>query len=178
MSEVKRYDVLILSTNRGFRMTPRGAHAIIMNLSLSGKAKPYEEAVAKTWTEVYMKAGPSTSEIFTKLGYSGEHPIFEEAAFFFSTDKPVDLEYGPTDRLVHWYMEFRGCTFKAPYGRFRKLFLNAFNIRIEAYFRDFSGELPPHREVAEDELPEDEALLRRQEKDRSAGKMGTEVHEF
>ncbi len=148
------YDVVITSSNKGFRLSDRAAHELIRNMKAKYWIRPYEEAIDEDWVEVYCEADATSHEIFTPGRFGGDPPAFKEVVIHFGKD-PVLLEYGAEPLRVFFYIEFRGCVFKEPLGLFRKWFKDITMVRCEDHNRPHTG-LPEHLEstVYED----DEAL--------------------
>ncbi|OIP29108.1 MAG: hypothetical protein AUK47_28190 [Deltaproteobacteria bacterium CG2_30_63_29] len=141
----KRYDVLVRSSNVGFRLADGAARALILNLKTNSMLLPEEEAIGDGFVEVYCKAGPAAHDIFTPRTFPTELAVFKEAAVYFG--EPVELSYGAGIRTA-FYLEFRGCLFDEPLGSFKKLLKTIINIRTLVSVREHT-ELPERRKSAE-----------------------------
>jgi hypothetical protein len=140
----RRYDILITSPNAtSYRLSPAAARAIILNLKTKYWIRPYEEAIAEEWAEVYSQSYPTSHEMFTQGVFPADLPVFLEVAIYFG-QQAVDLEYGP--KQAYFYIEIRGCLFKEPLGIVKKLIKDILNIRAEVACRPHVA-LPPHRVV-------------------------------
>ena len=169
---IHRYDVIITSERPGYR-PPRAAFAaMIQQIAFRGLATPVDEAIAETWVEVYFEPGPTAQDIFCLKGYDSDEPIFKELVVR-SQEKAFFCDYSETPkRPLYWCIEIRGSRFPNPLGSFRKLFLDAFNLRVTVASHD-AEPIPPHRIVPEDELPPE-----KKKHERGAGLAGTEVEEM
>ncbi|MBQ9395443.1 MAG: hypothetical protein IJU23_07995 [Proteobacteria bacterium] len=169
---IHRYDVMITSERPGYR-PPRAAFgAMIQQIAFRGLASPVDEAVAETWVEVYFEPGPTAQDIFCLKGYDSDEPVFKELVVR-SQEKAFFCDYSETpNRPLYWCIEIRGSRFPNPLGSFKKLFLDAFNVRVTVASHD-AEPIPPHRVVPEDELPSE-----KKKRERGAGLAGTEVEEM
>ncbi len=170
--ETRRYDIAIVPQNRALRLSNQGGGALVRYMAATRTAVPCDEAIAETWTEIYCKPGPSAHELFVKGEYHGERPVFEEAVIRFGT-KPVTLDYGAGPGAVYCFIELRGALFDAPTGPFRQRIQEMLYVRPDVFTRPWSGELPPHLEVGEDERPKDTP-----KRGSGSGRAGTAVEEF
>ncbi len=169
---IKRYDIIITSERPGYRPPRAAVGALVQQLAFRGFAKPVDEAVAEKWTEIYFVPGVSAHEIFIEKAYESDIPVFEELCFRFS-EKAYFCDYTANpQRPLYWSIEIRGCRFTNPIGVFRKLFIDAVNLRIETAHRDFTA-LPPHAVVPPEEVP-----VEKKKRERSTGLAGTEVQEM
>ncbi len=168
----QRYDVLVVPEDVGRRIAPRGADAYIRHFAVSRAGIPNAEAVAEEWVEVYCKPGPSAHEPFVKGVYDGEHPVFLEAAIRFGT-RGVPMPYGIEDTEIFFFLEFRGCLFKDPGGKFKNKFKDILAVRPAIFHREHTA-LPPHLEVPDDEQPKD----KRKKKKAGPGQAGTSTEEW
>jgi len=169
---IKRYDIIITSERAGYRPPRAAVAAMVQQLAFRGFAKPVDEAIAEKWTEIYFEPGVSAHEIFIEKAYESDIPVFEELCFRFS-EKAYFCDYTSTpQRPLYWSIEIRGCRFTNPIGVFRKLFIDAINLRIDVAHRDFTA-LPPHAVVPPDEVP-----VEKKKRERSSGLAGTEVQEM
>ena len=168
---IARYDVMITSERAGYRPPKAAVMAMVQQLAFRGLASPVEEAIAETWAEIYLSPGVSSHEIFIEKAYTSEAPVYHEAVMKFA-EKPFFCEYSETPhRPLYWCIEFRGSRFAQPLGSFRKLFMDALNLRVSVSVRD-AAPIPPHRVVPEDELP-----VEKKKHERGAGRAGCEVQE-
>lgn len=168
---VKRYDVMITSERAGYRPPKAAVMAMVQQLAFRGLASPVDEALAETWAEIYFEPGPSAHEIFLEKEYNSDLPVYQEMAMRFC-EKPFYCDYSDTPkRPLYWGIEVRGSRFTNPLGSFRKLFLDALNLRVAVAVRP-AEPIPPHLVVPEDELPVD-----KKKRERGRGLAGTEVEE-
>lgn len=168
---IKRYDVMITSERAGYRPPKAAVGAMVQQLAFRGFASPVDEAIAETWTEIYFEPGPAAHEIFLEKEYNDDAPVYREVMMRFC-EKPFFCDYSDTpNRPLYWAIEIRGSRFANPLGAFRKLFLDALNLRVSVAARP-AEPLPPHLVVPEDELPVD-----KKKRERGRGLAGTEVEE-
>ncbi|MFT7578719.1 MAG: hypothetical protein ACI9MR_000377 [Myxococcota bacterium] len=174
-TEFPRHDILIVPVTRTFNLVQQGMKSVINHLATAGIMTPTDEAVAKEWVEVYGKAGPTAHVGFTKGAFPGTTAPFLECLVHTSqTYDPVP--YGSSeDDAVRFYIEFRGCLWPDVAGKFRNQMARVLATRIEVFTRPFSGTLPEHREVPEDEIPDAVKFART---DRATSRVGTAVEEF
>ena len=169
---IHRYDIMITSERPGYRPPKAAVYAIVSQLALRGLASPVDEAIAETWTEIYFEPGPSPHEIFLEKGYNDDAPVYHEMIMRFA-DKMYFCDYSDTpQRPLYWSIEIRGARFTTPIGAFKKLFLDAINLRITTAYRD-AQPIPPHKTVPEDEKP-----VEKKKRERGNGIAGTEVEEM
>lgn len=169
---IHRYDIMITSERPGYRPPKAAVYAIVSQLALRGLASPVDEAIAETWTEIYFEPGPTSHEIFLEKGYSDDAPVYHEIIMRFA-DKMYFCDYSETpQRPLYWSIEIRGARFTTPIGAFKKLFLDALNLRITSAHRD-AQPLPPHKIVPDDEKP-----VEKKKRERGSGIAGTEVEEM
>lgn len=168
---VVRYDIMITSERAGYRPPKAAIAAVVQQLAFRGFASPVDEAIAETWTEIYFEPGPAAHEIFLEKEYDDSIPVYREIMMRFC-DKPFTCDYSDTpQRPLYWGIEIRGARFTNPLGSFRKLFLDAINLRIAVAVRP-AQPLPPHLVVPDDEKPVD-----KKKRERGRGLAGTEVEE-
>ena len=169
--KIKRYDLMITSERAGYKSPKYGVVSMVQQLAYRGFASPVDEAIAETWTEIYFEPGPAAHEIFLEKNYTDDAPVFHELRLRFS-DKPFFCAYSQTpQRPLYFAIEILGSRFKSPIGAFRKLFLDALNLRIATDFHD-AEPIPPRKEVPEDEKP-----FEKKKHERGAGLAGTDVEE-
>ena len=169
---IHRYDIMITSERPGYRPPKAAVYAIVSQLALRGLASPVDEAIAETWTEIYFEPGPTAHEIFLEKGYSDDAPVYHEIVMRFA-DKMYFCDYSETpQRPLYWSIEIRGARFTTPIGAFKKLFLDAINLRITTAYRD-AQPIPPHKVVPEDEKPTE-----KKKRERGSGIAGTDVEEM
>ena len=169
---IHRYDIMITSERPGYRPPKAAVYAIVSQLALRGLASPVDEAIAETWTEIYFEPGPTAHEIFLEKGYSDDAPVYHEIVMRFA-DKMYFCDYSETpQRPLYWSIEIRGARFTTPIGAFKKLFLDAINLRITTAYRD-AQPIPPHKVVPEDEKP-----IEKKKRERGSGIAGTDVEEM
>jgi hypothetical protein len=169
----RRYDVLITAASR-YALAPGAVRTLIQRIAFTGVASPNAEAIARTWAEVYMQPATLAKSAFVIGGdFQTTEPIFLDAAMCWF-DTPQAITYGDVTKNLNFYLEFRGCLFQAPHGEFRKEISGILNTRLEVLSRPHVS-LPPHREVAPDEVPDE---VKPKRSDRSAGLVGIATHEF
>ena len=168
---IHRYDVVITSERAGYKPPKAALGAMVQQLAFRGFANPVDEAIAENWVEVYFEPGPAAHEIFIEKEYNSAEPAFKEIVVKVY-DKPFVCDFSETPkRPLYWAIEIRGSRFKAPIGSFRKLFLEAFNLRIAVCSCD-AQPMPPHRIVPEDERP-----VEKKRRERGAGLAGVNIEE-
>ena len=168
---IRRYDVVITSERAGYRPPKAALAAMVQQLAFRGFASPVDEAIAEKWTEVYFEPGPSAHEIFIEKSYNSDEPVFKELVLRV-TEKPFFCDFSETPkRPLYWSITIYSSRFNDPIGAFRKLFLEAFNLRISVCSAD-AGQVPEHKVVPEDELP-----VEKKKRERGLGIVGTEVEE-
>lgn len=165
-------DLLVVAEDLDRRLAPRCGEALIRNLCTIRIGRPVDEAVADEWAEVYLEPGASAHTAFVKGGYTDEAPVFKEMVFRFGT-KPVDMPFGKEGQQVNFYIEFRGCRFDDMLGSFKVRFKDIMYVKPQIFTRPHEP-LAPHREVPEDEQPQD----KRKKKRDAGGLAGTRVEEF
>ena len=169
---IKRYDVMITSERAGYRPPQAAVAAMVQQLAFRGFAMPVDEAIAKTWTEIYFEPGPAAHEVFLEKGYDSDEPVYHEMMMRFC-EKPFYCDYAENPkRPLYWCIEIRGSRFQDPFGAFKKLFLEAFSLRISVANRP-AQPLPEHLTVSEDEAP-----VEKKKRERGHGLAGTEVEEM
>ena len=169
---IPRYDIMITSERPGYK-PPKVAFAAMVNqLAYRQFGIPVDEAVAEKWAEVYFEPGVAAHEIFIEKAYSSPHPVFKEICLK-CADKPFNCDYSKTPlRPLYWAIEIRGSRYKDILGSFRKIFQDAFSLRIETAVRDFTN-LPEHRSVPVEELPPE-----KKKHEKGLGLVGTNVEEM
>ena len=172
VDKTPRYDIMITSERPGYK-PPKAAFAAMVNqLAYRQFCVPVEEAVAEKWVEVYFQPGVAAHEIFLEKAYSSNIEVFKEICLK-CADKAFTCEYSKTPlRPLYWAIEIRGCRYKDVLGSFRKIFQDAFNLRIEIAVRDFTA-LPEHRSVPVEELPPE-----KKKHEKGLGLVGTNVEEM
>lgn len=169
-----RFDLLVLSQNRAFNMVDHGLRALMNFLHTGNVGRATDEALAKTWQEIYLKPGATPHEPFVRHGWDETIQPFLELVVHNSLKAEALPWGGEPDEGVRFWIEFRGCLFKDFDGRFKNRLQNALNTRYELRTRPFTG-LPPHREVPPGEEAEE---VKRARKDRAGPRVGTAVEEF
>lgn len=168
---IPRYDVMITSERAGYKPPKVAFGGMVQQIAFRGFANPVDEAVAENWIEVYFEPAYAAHEIFIERAYTSEEPVFKELVLRVQ-DKPFFCDFSSTPkRPLYWCIEIRGSRFKDPIGAFKKLFLDAFNVRVSVDVRD-AQPIPEHRVVSEDEKP-----IEKKKRERGAGMAGTEVEE-
>ena len=76
----------IVAHDLGRKVADGTGAALVRWLAVSRMAVPYAEALAQTWSEVYMRPGASSHEIFVKGAYDSDVPVFVEAVARFGTE--------------------------------------------------------------------------------------------
>ncbi|MDX9724353.1 MAG: hypothetical protein RBU37_26630 [Myxococcota bacterium] len=122
----KRYDLLLRSSNVGFRLADGAARALILNLRTNYLLLPEEETIGEDFVEVHCKPGPSAHTIFTPRGFPTELTAFHDALVYFG--EPRELDYDGGVRCA-FYIEFRGCLFNELMGDFKRQFKQILNTK-------------------------------------------------
>ena len=168
-----RYDILMVPPQRQMQVGRGAADSLIRYLATTRIAVPVDEAIAHTWVEVYGESGPCAHDAFVRKGeFQSEEAIFHECVVRFGSE-PTSPGYGQETDGVFFYLEFRGCTFERPAGRFLVKIKDIMRFQPELFTRPHSG-LPAHAVVAEADKPKDMRLKRRT----LGGPAGTHVEEF
>ncbi len=149
------------------------ADSLIRYLATTRVSVPVDEAVAHTWVEVYGEAGPSAHDAFIMKGeYQNEEALFHECLVRFGT-APTSPGYGADTVGIFFFVEFRGCLFERPSGRFLVKLKDILRFQPELFTRAHES-VPAHATVPEDEKPKDMRLKRQS----LGGPAGTRVEEF
>jgi hypothetical protein len=167
-----RKDLLILSQNPSFNMVEPGLRALMNFVHTANIARATDEAVAKTWVEIYAVPGATPHEAFVRHGYDLSVPPFLELV----VHNALTPERGPWggDEAVRFWLEFRGALFDDLDGRFKNRLREVLNTRLDLRVRPHTA-LPPHREVP----PGEEAVaVKRHRQERASLRVGTAVEEF
>jgi hypothetical protein len=171
--ETPRYDILMVPPQRSMKVGNGAADALIRYLATIRIMRPTDEAIAHTWAEVYGEPGPSAHDAFVMKGsYQSDEALFHECIVRFGT-APCSPGYGTNTEVIHFYLEFRGCIFEKPAGRFLVKMKDILRFQPDVCTRPHEG-LPAHATVSEDEKPKDTRLKRRP----LGGPAGTTVEEF
>jgi len=150
-----RHDVLIINSDHKLGLTLAGARSLLQYLGASGIATPKQEAIAKTWAEIYLVPGPAAHDAFVIGPYKGESPVFKEAVLRM-TDTPEPIPFGLETITTRWTLQFLGCLLTEPSGPFCARLKSNWLILPEFFHRPHAG-MPPHKEVPADEQPEEKA---------------------
>ncbi len=168
---IPRYDVMITSERAGYKPPKVAFGGMVQQIAFRGFANPVDESIAEKWIEVYFEPAYAAHEIFIERAYTSEEPVFKELVLRVQ-DKPFFCDFSSTPkRPLYWCIEIRGSRFKDPIGAFKKLFLDAFNVRVSVDVCD-ARPIPEHRVVSDDEKP-----IEKKKRERGAGMAGTEVEE-
>ena len=171
--QTPRYDILMVPPQRTMKVGNGAADSLIRNLATTRIAVPVDEAIAHTWAEVYAEPGPSAHDAFIMKGtYENDEALFVECVIRFGT-APCSPGYGTHTDGVHFYLEFRGCLFERPSGRFLVKLKDMLRFQPDVFTRPHATP-PPHATVAEADKPKDMRLKRRT----LGGPAGTRVEEF
>ena len=169
---IPRWDILVAPHDLGLRVPVGMGQSVIMWLAGHRYVRPYDEAVADTWAEVYMKPDAAAHDIFTKGVADSDEPAFLEMMYRFGT-KRIDMPYGVPGAQIATYLEIRGARYAEPLGRFRSKLAEVMKVRPQIYVREHEA-LPPHLEVPPGEEPKN----RRLERNPGGGLAGTRVEEW
>lgn len=172
--DTPRYDVLVVSGDRGFNIVEQGTRALINHLLAKNLMRVADESVAKEWTEVYGTAGPTAHEAFTIGGFDSELAPYLEVCVRTGTKYAPMPFGGAKNEVARFWIEFRGALWKDLAPRFKNGLVRLLATRVEVLSRPHEA-APPHREVGEDELPEEVKFAR---KDRTSPRVGTAVEEY
>lgn len=172
-----RYDILIVSSNRSYTVVEQGLRAVVNYLQVANVIRMQSEAVAKEWTELYAKPGPTAHEAFVKGSYVGTKDAFLECVIH-ANKNPIPMPYGgePGETsAIRFYLEFRGCLFQDFAPRFKnRLREQVLHTRFDMYTRPHTA-LPPHAVVPTGQEAEKPELAR---KDTASPRVGTATEEF
>ena len=168
-----RVDLLVVSQNRAYNMVDHGLRALMNFLHTGNIGRATDEALAKTWTEIYLKPGATPHEAFVRHGWdSAEQPFLELVVH--TSSQPEFLPWGPENEGARFWLEFRGSLFEDFDGRFKNRLREVLNTRFDLFTRPHT-DLPPHRVVPPGEEAE---AAKRVQKDRTTPRVGTAVEEF
>lgn len=165
------FDIVLTCQPTSMRVTDRAVGAFIRNLAAKQMAKPTAEAIAEEWFEVYCEPWVASHEIFATGTYDDATPAFKELMVR-GGKRPVAVATGQGAQEVTFCVEIRGTPFEAPIGEFCVRFQNNF-LCAPLVFRRPHVDLPPHREVPDDEQPKEKKY-----RERGPGLAGTRVEEF
>lgn len=170
----KRYDILLVSQNRAYTVVEQGLKSLINYLQATNIIRVNAEAVAKEWTEVYAKPGPTAHDMFVRGTYESDEATFHEVAIRGGT-RPCLMPFGGNEgETCYLWVEIRGCLFPEVNGKYKTKLNSVMATRFDYFVRDHAG-LPAHLEVPPDEVPEDRKYARR---DPGSPRVGTAVEEF
>ena len=171
--ETPRYDILVVAPQRRMKVGTGAADSLIRYLATTRVVVPTAEAIAHTWGEVYGEPGPSAHDAFVIKGeYQSDEVLYHQATVRFGTT-PCSPGYGANTQAVFFYLEFRGCLFERPAGRFLVKIRDILRFTPDLCTRPHDG-LREHATVGDDEKPKD---LRRK-RGGLGGPAGTRVEEF
>lgn len=172
--DFERHDVLIVSQSRDFNLVQQGVKSLINYLATSNFMRPTEESIAKEWVEIYGPPGPTAHEAFTRGAYSGDYPVYKEAAVRGGT-KYIPMPFGGAkNEVVRFYIAFYGVLWKELSPSFKNRLTRLLVTRLDIFTRVHEA-VPAHAEVSKDELPDEQKFAK---KDRSSPRVGTAVEEF
>ncbi len=168
-----RVDLLVVSQNRAYNMVDHGLRALMNFLHTGNIGRAIDEALAKGWTEIYLKPGATPHEAFVRHGWDASELPFLEIVVHTSL-QPEYLPWGLESEGVRFWLEFRGVLFEDFDGRFKNRLREVLNTRFDVLTRPHTG-LPAHRVVPPGEEAE---AAKRVQKDRTTPRVGTAVEEF
>ncbi len=172
-TDATRYDILLVPPQRSMKVGTGAADSLIRYLATTRIAVPKAEAIAHTWGEVYSEPGPSAHDAFVSKGeYQSDEALYHECIVRFGT-KACSPGYGARTDGIYFYLEFRGCLFERPVGRFLVKIRDIMRFTPDLFVRPHEG-LPEHAVVGEDEKPKD----MRRKRSGLGGQAGTRVEEF
>lgn len=171
-----RHDMLIVSSNRSYTIVEQGLRAVVNYLQVANVIRMQDEKIAKEWTELYAKPGPTAHEAFVRGAYTGSKEPYLECVIH-ANKKAIPLPYGgePGENgATRFYIEFRGCLFEDLAPRFKNRLREVLHTRFDIYTRPHTA-LPPHAVVPTgDEAAKPELAHR----DSGSPRVGTAVEEF
>jgi hypothetical protein len=167
-----RRDLLILSQNPSFNMVEPGLRSLMNFLHTANVARATDEAVAKSWVEIYCAPGATPHEAFVRHGYNLGVPPFLELV----VHNALVVERAPWggEEGVRFWLEFRGALFDDLDGRFKNRLREVLNTRVDVRIRPHTA-LPPHRLVPPGE---EHVAAKRHRQERATLRVGTAVEEF
>lgn len=169
MSDVERYDLLIVGERTGMRISPHGIRALITWMGANGHLVEVMEAHGEGWTEVFGQPGGFAHAIFHDGPATKVKPAFLEFGARWGDDD-LDTGYALPDP-VRFFFEFRGCAFDRVQDELLERIDGIFYCRPVVWRRSFEA----LRERIEVDAPEDP---RRKKPDRADGRTGVRVEEF
>ncbi|MFO0751089.1 MAG: hypothetical protein U1F43_36255 [Myxococcota bacterium] len=173
---VKRYDILLVSQNRTYNVVEQGLKSLLNYMQAATLSRVSDEAIAKEWTEVYAKPGPTAHEMFVRGAFGAELEPYLEMAVR-AGKRPTRVPFGATegvDDVCHFYIEIRGALFSDLGPKVKNRLKDLLQTRFDFYVRDHVKP-PPHAIVPPDEVPEDVKYAKR---DGASPRVGTAVEEF
>lgn len=169
-----RYDILLVSQNRAFNVVEQGLKSLMNYLVATNVVRVADEAIAKEWTELYCKPGPTPHDLFVRGPYEGTEAPFLELALRSGT-RPCAVPFGTeTPETCYFWIEVRGALFQELSGKFKMKLKDVLATRFDFYTRDHVPP-PPHATVPADEVPEEKKYAR---KNAASPRVGTAVEEF
>lgn len=175
-AEPKRYDILLVSQNRTYNVVEQGLKSIVNYLQATNLARITDEAVAKEWTELYLKPGPTAHELFVRGTFGAEIATYHELVVR-AGKRATLVPFGATPEqgdVCHFYIEIRGALFNDIGAKVKNRLKDLLMTRFDFFVRD-AVKPPPHAVVPPDEVPEDVKYAKRGE---GATRVGTAVEEF
>jgi hypothetical protein len=164
----ERHDLLLVGEGPSFALADAAVRSFLRGVAAAQLALPVDEALARTWAEVYLAPGAAAHALFVK-GAAPPEPVFLEGALHFG-DAPEALPFG--DGSAHFWLELRGALYPEVAAEFLRRFEAELGARPRTYARPHAA-LPPRRVVPEEE--------RRPGPAAKAGRgspVGTRVEEF
>ena len=109
MSDVERFDILVVSRRRSMRIAPQGVKSLMRSMFAHGYLSAAEESSDEGWAEIYMQPGEGAHGIFHHGETTGVLPVFLEGALYFGSSPAHVL--GQDAPPVYFYLAFRGVAF-------------------------------------------------------------------
>lgn len=172
----KRYDILLVSQNRTYNVVEQGLKALMNYLQAANLARVFDEAVAKEWTEIYAKPGPTAHEAFVRGPFGAELDLYRELVVR-AGKRPTKVPFGATPEqgdVCHFYIEIRGALFSDLSPKVKNRLKDLLMTRFDFFTRDHVTP-PPHAVVPPNEVPEEVKYAKR---DGTTPRVGTAVEEF
>lgn len=167
----ERYDLAIISSRRGMKISPYGVRSLIRFMSANGYLGEVFESIGDGWTEVWGRPGDFAHSVFHDGPSTGVKPVFLEMGLRFGATR-IDIDYG-LDEGVCCFLEFRGAAFNCLTDAFLDRVDEILYLHPEYAVRAHEA-LRPREELAPEEQPDDP---RRKRADRSDGRAGVVVEE-
>jgi hypothetical protein len=172
MAETERHDILIVPENRSQSLTEGQARSLVLFMAGKGFVTIDDEAIAKTWAELYLGPGPSAHTIFVTGTNERPLPVFQRGILRFG-DAAVPLPFGEQSE-ARLLLLFEGCAYEQVPGLFRRQLKDVAYMRAQVFTRPHAPDAVwAAKTVPDDERPAD----RPKRKGPPGGAVGTRVEE-